>query len=69
MTQKLQQYFTRDLNYDLGSFDAQFLLDFISQEIGYHFYNQGLLDVQAILSKKIDDTQDVIGQLEKFPNE
>lgn len=69
MTQKLQQYFAHELNYDLGSFDAQFLLDFISQEIGYHFYNQGLLDAQVILSKKIDDIQDVIGQLEKFPNE
>ena len=67
LTQKLQHYFARELNYDLGGFDAQFLLDFISQEIGYYFYNQGLLDAQAILSKKIDDIQDAIGQLEKLP--
>ena len=67
LTQKLQQYFSRELGYDLGGFDAQFLLDFIAEEIGCHFYNQGLLDAQAILSKKIDDIQDAIGQLEKFP--
>ncbi|MBX9867636.1 MAG: DUF2164 domain-containing protein, partial [Burkholderiales bacterium] len=64
----LQQYFARELNSDLGGFDAQFLLDFIAQEIGVYFYNQGLLDAQTVLSKKVDDIQDAIGQLEKFPN-
>lgn len=68
LTQKLQQYFARELNSDLGGFDAQFLLDFIAQEIGVYFYNQGLLDAQTVLSKKIDDIQDAIGQLEKFSN-
>lgn len=68
LAQKLQQYFARELNSDLGGFDAQFLLDFIAQEIGIYFYNQGLLDAQTVLSKKVDDIQDAIGQLEKFPN-
>jgi len=68
LTQKLQQYFARELNSDLGGFDAQFLLDFIAQEIGVYFYNQGLLDAQTVLSKKVDDIQDAIEQLEKFPN-
>ncbi|MDQ5947543.1 MAG: hypothetical protein QG651_37 [Pseudomonadota bacterium] len=68
LTQKLQQYFARELNSDLGGFDAQFLLDFIAQEIGVYFYNQGLLDAQTVLSKKVDDIQDAIGQLEKFSN-
>ena len=68
LTQKLQQYFACELNSDLGGFDAQFVLDFIAQEIGVYFYNQGLLDAQTVLSKKIDDIQDAIGQLEKFPN-
>lgn len=68
LTQKLQQYFARELNSDLGGFDAQFLLDFIAQEIGVYFYNQGLLDAQTVLSKKVDDIQDAIGQLEKFPS-
>lgn len=68
LTQKLQQYFARELNSDLGGFDAQFLLDFIAQEIGVYFYNQGLLDAQTVLSKKINDIQDAIVQLEKFPS-
>lgn len=65
---KLQSYFARELNYDLGGFDAQFLLDFIGEEIGLYFYNQGVLDAQAVLSKKVDDIQDIISQLEIYPN-
>lgn len=64
---KLQRYFARELDLEIKGFDAQFLLDFIGQEIGVHFYNQGVLDAQAVLSKKVDDIQDAIGQLEKFP--
>jgi uncharacterized protein (DUF2164 family) len=65
---KLQRYFARELDFEIKGFDAQFLLDYIGQEIGIYFYNQGLLDAQTVLSKKIDDIQDAIGQLEKFPN-
>ncbi len=65
---KLQDYFANELNYELGSFDAQFLIDFISEELGLYFYNQGILDTQALLSNKFDDIQDLIAQLEKFPN-
>jgi uncharacterized protein (DUF2164 family) len=43
------------------------LLDFIGQEIGCFYYNQGLLDAQAVLSQRIDDIQDAIVQLEKLP--
>lgn len=64
--QKLQRYCGRELDIELKGFDAQFLLDFIGKEIGIYFYNQGLFDAQAVLSKKIDDIQDAIGQLERF---
>lgn len=67
LTHKLQRYFARELNYDLGGFDAKFLLDFISEEIGMYFYNQGVLDAQAVLAQKVDDIQDLISQLEIYP--
>lgn len=67
LTHKLQSYFAHELNYDLGGFDAQFLLDFIGEEIGMYFYNQGVLDAQAVLAQKVDDIQDLISQLEIYP--
>lgn len=61
---KIQKYFNRELGQDIGSFDAEFLLDFFAREIGNYFYNQGLYDAQAILSARLDDLNDAISQLE-----
>lgn len=51
IVRKIQLYFTEELRQDIGQFDAEFLLDFFS-EIGSFYYNRGLYDAQAILSKK-----------------
>ena len=34
IARKIQQYFQEELEQEIGSFDAQFLLDFFSEEIG-----------------------------------
>lgn len=44
LVQKLQRYFMRELDQEIGGFDAQFLLDFISKEFGSYYYNLGLSD-------------------------
>lgn len=62
---KLQRYFEAELDQRIGQFDADFLLDFIAREIGAHFYNRGLYDAQAILSKRLGDLQEAILQLEQ----
>ena len=40
LIQKLQKYMSKDV--EIGQFDADFLLDFISKEMGDIYYNQGL---------------------------
>jgi uncharacterized protein (DUF2164 family) len=62
---KLQDYFTKELSQEIGRFDAEFLLDFISDEVGAYFYNRGLQDAQAILASKLDDLGECIYQLER----
>ncbi|MBA6264121.1 MAG: DUF2164 domain-containing protein [Colwellia sp.] len=62
---KLQQYFSTELDQDLAQFDADFLLDFFTKEMGNHFYNQGIYDAQQLLAEKLDDITDEMFQLEK----
>jgi len=62
---RLQDYFEQELDRELGSFEAGFLLDFISKELGAAFYNQGLYDARAVLSGKMDDLSEAILGLEK----
>ena len=65
IVRRIQLYFTEELKQDLGRFDAEFLLEFFSEEVGGYFYNRGLYDAQVILSAKLDDLNDSISMLEK----
>jgi uncharacterized protein (DUF2164 family) len=65
IVQKIQSYFSGELRQEIGRFDAEFLLDFFSSEVGSYFYNRGLYDAQAILSSRMDDLTDAIYQLER----
>ncbi|WP_068545844.1 DUF2164 domain-containing protein [Thalassotalea crassostreae] len=62
---KLQHYFEQELDQEIGQFDAEFLLDFFSNEMGAVFYNQGLYDAQTILQNKVADISDAIFEIEK----
>ena len=66
LAQKIQAYFRDELNSEIGQFDALFLLDFVSEEIGSYFYNRGLYDAQAILQKRVEDIKESILELEKI---
>ncbi|MGV8961438.1 MAG: DUF2164 domain-containing protein [Stenotrophomonas sp.] len=61
----LQRYFPRELQQEIGQFDTEFLLDFISENIGAYYYNRGIRDAQAALAATVDDLQDALYQLEQ----
>ncbi len=61
---KLQNYFERELDQELGQFDADFLLDFFTKELGAVYYNRGLYDAQALMSAKIELIAEQIVELE-----
>jgi uncharacterized protein (DUF2164 family) len=60
ITKKIQLYFSEELDHEIGQFDAQFLLDFISEEIGSYFYNRGLYDAQSILESRMESISEAI---------
>lgn len=62
---KVKDYFSSELEQDIGSFEAEFLLDFFAKEIGPHFYNQGLADAQRSFTDKADELSYLILELEK----
>ena len=62
---KLQKYFQDELQQEIGNFDAEFLLDFFSKEVGGFYYNQGLADALKNFESKMEDVGELIYQLEK----
>ena len=65
IVQKIQGYFREELDQKIGQFDAEFLLNFFSEEIGPYYYNSGLFDAQAILESKLETIEDAIYEIEK----
>jgi len=61
----LQKYFDDELGQELGSFDAEFLLDFLSEKVGAHFYNQGLNDALKTIEAQVETISDNVYQLEQ----
>lgn len=65
---KIQRYFSEELDQELGSFDAEFLLDFFSENFGGVYYNQGLQDAQTVMMSKLEDISDALYEIEKPTN-
>jgi uncharacterized protein (DUF2164 family) len=65
LTRALCRYLKDELDVEVGGMDALLLLDFITEKLGPHFYNQGLYDAQAILAKKVEQIAEAIYELEK----
>jgi uncharacterized protein (DUF2164 family) len=61
LVEKIKTYFERELDQEIGAFDAEFLLDFFAAEMGNHFYNRGLYDGLETLQAKIDLLADDVG--------
>ena len=65
LVDKIKSYFDAELNQDIGQFDAEFLIDFISENFGNYYYNRGLADAQLAIRSKLDDIESEIDSLEK----
>ena len=62
---KIKLYFSEELNQSIGSFDAEFLLDFFTEEVGPYFYNRGLYDARAVLEERLQNIDEAIYEIEK----
>ena len=65
IVRRIQDHFDGELETEIGQMQAEFLLNFFSEEIGAYHYNRGLYDAQALLLKKVDDFTDSIYALEQ----
>ncbi|MDB9970079.1 DUF2164 domain-containing protein [Porticoccaceae bacterium] len=62
---KIKLYFREELDQGIAQFDAEFLLDFFSEEVGAYYYNRGLSDAKLILEQKLESITDAFYEIEK----
>ena len=65
LVKAIQAWFAEELDQEIGSFPAEFLMDFFTDKIGAYYYNQGLQDAQQIFSERIEHIGEAIYELEQ----
>ncbi len=65
LVHKIQNYFASELSEDIGQFDAEFLLDFFSKEIGAYHYNKGLQDARTLIEENTQNLLQTFYEMEK----
>jgi len=65
LVHKIQDYFHNEFSEDIGQFDAEFLLDFFSKEIGPYHYNRGLQDARTLMEENVQNLSQTFYEMEK----
>ena len=65
LVHRIQDHFHHELSEEIGQFDAEFLLEFFSKEIGGYHYNKGLKDARILLEQNAQDISQTFYEMEK----
>lgn len=62
---KIKTYFNDEFDIDIGSFEAEFLIEFFIEVLGPQLYNQRLSDAHTLFTEKSEELGYLIQELEK----
>ncbi|EFO34919.1 conserved hypothetical protein, partial [Vibrio parahaemolyticus Peru-466] len=48
----IQEYMQDELSIEIGQFDSEFLIDFITDKLGAVYYNKGVEDAKAVIERR-----------------
>ncbi|AHK01890.1 MULTISPECIES: DUF2164 domain-containing protein [Rhizobium/Agrobacterium group] len=65
LAERVREYLARETETEIGLLQAEIFVDFLAEEVGYVFYNQGLKDAHAAILRRLEDAAGDIDVLEK----
>jgi len=51
----IRTYILENYDLEIGNLQAEIFLDFISENMGAYYYNQGVADSMTFMSEKVED--------------
>ncbi|MEI9889969.1 MAG: DUF2164 domain-containing protein [Caulobacteraceae bacterium] len=63
LARRVRTYLKDEAGVEIDPVDAQRLLDFLSETLGPHYYNQGLQDAETVLKDRVEAIADAIAGL------
>ncbi len=64
---RIQAYFERERDEELGELGATLMLDFVAEELGPLFYNRGLDEAQRLLRRLADSLDADLDAAKRLP--
>ncbi len=57
-----------ELSIEIGQFDSEFLIDFITDKLGAVYYNKGVEDAKAVIERRMLEMSDELYEIEQSIN-
>lgn len=61
----IQEYMQDELSIEIGQFDSEFLIDFITDKLGAVYYNKGVEDAKAVIERRMLEMSDELYEIEQ----
>ncbi|WP_010451894.1 DUF2164 domain-containing protein [Vibrio rotiferianus] len=61
----IQYYMQDELSVEIGQFDSEFLIDFITEKLAPIYYNKGIEDAKAVIERRMLEMSDELYEIEQ----
>lgn len=61
----IQDYMQDELEVEIGQFDSEFLIDFITEKLAPIYYNKGIEDAKTVFERRMLEMTDELYEIEQ----
>lgn len=61
----IQDYMQDELDVEIGQFDSEFLIDFITEKLGPIYYNKGVEDSKSLVERRMLEVSEELYEIEQ----
>ncbi|WP_039984391.1 DUF2164 domain-containing protein [Vibrio owensii] len=61
----IQDYMQDELEVEIGQFDTEFLIDFITEKLAPIYYNKGIEDAKTVIERRMLEMTDELYEIEQ----
>ncbi|YCO02052.1 DUF2164 domain-containing protein [Vibrio sp. VNB-15] len=65
LARAIQDYMQDELSVEIGQFDSEFLIDFVTEKLGPIYYNKGIEDAKSVIERRMLEMNDELYEIEQ----
>ncbi|KIP69583.1 hypothetical protein SN10_17025 [Vibrio harveyi] len=64
LARAIQDYMQDELSVEIGQFDSEFLIDFVTEKLAPIYYNKGIEDAKSVIERRMLEMTDELYEIE-----